>query len=650
MSDYRELKNAFYKEKTALNKKLDENDAVLNRLKKIENIIVECEKKEDANPEKLVQLKRFFREFSEDFNLMEQMNSHRWAVINSAFYQFKGATLMNDINKCVKRYGYPSQAIVDKIHKCIMEIEEIKDLSPARIQAMRSEDELESYIRKNAKKIQDFSGYIYDLFAHIGNVILSNIRKKIADIDKEGLQEDNNNIKKRLQLIDKYNEMFSSDELLIKFTSSEELDSFDELLRSLFDPVKCKEILNMVSFDQTKEKEEVVTVTFDNLDMSKFTDDERKVIEEVREIINNEDLESEKDVFGDKEVSFTERLSIYQQELITNVLLDVKNNLINRIYEEKDEVIHAFKIVIDLYKKYILRTTREDMQNDFLRMRDDFNNIISFINKNYMDKNKAYEETKTISSYVHTIETEYVPILQELINTDYNDDDYYDRNFKTISNKFKEIIAGYKQVMSEHNAVVDEVEDIKENTNNLVFCITDDIDLNNEGFQKEFVGAVSELESKSSRELKKAPGRKGMAKIRKSTETNTEEDFADYLKVRKGIELHFVPYRHSSGSNYRTGLIKFEPSTVVKKFLEDRYGLSKQSACYGIFKVIQVIRADHSEYGLFEEYILDNYEEIEKLAKLFSSNNPNFDELVSKVDEMLNIKKEKLRNTDSIKK
>ena len=444
--------------------------------------------------------------------------------------------------------------------------------------------------------------------------------------------------------------MFSSDELLIKFTSTEELELFAALLRSIFDPAKCKEILNMVSIDQAKEKEEVVTVTFDNLDMSKFTDEERKVIEEVREIIDSEDLESEKDVFGDKDVSFTERLSVYQQELITNVLLDVKNNLINRIYEEKDEVIHAFKIVIDLYKKYILRTNREDMHRDFLRMRDDFNNIISFINKNYMDKNKAYEETKTISSYVRTIETEYAPILQELINTDYNDDDYYDRNFETISAKFKEIIAGYKQVMSEYNTVVDEIDDIKENTNNLVFCITNDIDLPNEGFQKEFVGAVSELESKTSRELKKAPGRKGMAKIRKSTETNTEEDFVDYLKVRKGIELHFVPYRHSSGSNYRTGLIKFEPSAVVKKFLEDRYGLSKQSAYYGIFKVIQVIKADHSEYGLFEEYILDNYEEIEKLARLFSSNNPNYDELVAKVDEMLNIKKEKLRNTDSIKK
>ena len=184
MSDYKELKNAFYKEKVALNKKLSENDAILNRLKKIENIIAECVKKEDANPEKIVQLKRFFREFSEDFDLMEQIHSHRWAVINSAFYQFKGATLMNDINKCVKRYGYPNQSTVDKIHACIMEIEEIKDLSPARIQAMRTEDELNNYIRKNAKKIQDFSVYIYDLFAHIANIILSNIRKKIAGINK----------------------------------------------------------------------------------------------------------------------------------------------------------------------------------------------------------------------------------------------------------------------------------------------------------------------------------------------------------------------------------------------------------------------------------------------------------------------------------
>ncbi len=162
-------------------------------------------------------------------------------------------------------------------------------------------------------------------------------------------------------------------------------------------------------------------------------------------------------------------------------------------------------------------------------------------------------------------------------------------------------------------------------------------------------GSVEALESKSSIELKKRSGRKGMSKIRKSTETNKEKDFIEYLENKYKVHLHFIPYRYSSDSNYRTGLIKFEPSQQVKSFLEEKYGLSKQSAYYGVFMVITSIGADHSEYSRFEEYILGNYREIEELAMLFASENPDYEKLTMVVDKLLSFKKDKMAMINSDK-
>ena len=194
----------------------------------------------------------------------------------------------------------------------------------------------------------------------------------------------------------------------------------------------------------------------------------------------------------------------------------------------------------------------------------------------------------------------------------------------------------------------DEIVDVKENTDNLVFCLNNDIDLSQEGFRKEFAGTVSELESKSSRELLIRPGRKGMTRLRKNTESNGEKDFVKYLENRYRTHLHFVPYRYSGSSFYRTGLIKFEPSAKVKSFLEERYGLSKQSAYYGIFMIITTIAADHSEYSRLHEYVFNNYEDIEKIALLFASENPDYDKLIDLIDSLLTIKKDNLEiaNTD----
>lgn len=54
------------------------------------------------------------------------------------------------------------------------------------------------------------------------------------------------------------------------------------------------------------------------------------------------------------------------------------------------------------------------------------------------------------------------------------------------------------------------------------------------------------------------------------------------------------------------------------------------------------VSATHKEYGEFESYIVKNCFEIEKLANLFASDNPNLEELTVIIDRMLSIKKDKM--------
>ena len=58
--------------------------------------------------------------------------------------------------------------------------------------------------------------------------------------------------------------------------------------------------------------------------------------------------------------------------------------------------------------------------------------------------------------------------------------------------------------------------------------------------------------------------------------------------------------------------------------------------------VITTVSADHSEYANFQNYVLNNCMEIEKIAKIFASNNPNFEELNKLVDGLLQIKRDKI--------
>lgn len=628
MSNYKEMKKVFFDEERKHNKRISELGAIINRHKKIETIIEESVKTDDKgpNPERFTQLKRFFPNLEKDFQTMEKLSAHKWNVLKDIFGNFDPISVVRDLTYCNKEYGVPAENVLEEVKNDLLLIERIKLIDINRY--AKDKEEIMKSVRRHATKLAEMAVIIADVYTYIANKILKDMRDKLSKTNIEELEKEIEANKEKASLINKFNNMFSYNELLNKFSTDEELEEFTNLIKSLFSNDKCKEILSNVSIDQVKVKEEKIVITFDNLDMSKFNEDEKRIITEIKEIIEDsyildKDLKSKVD--------------------------NIKNNLIEKIYTDKEMVFNEFKNVINLYQKYVLRIMREEKEKELLRIRNDFNNIKSFINRTYMDKNNAFELTKTIDNYLRTIDSEYLPTIRELIETDYDEDDFYDTTIDSISKKFMGIIKEYKEEMSLYNSngEKEEVIDNKENTVNLVFCLTDDLELSNEGYQKEFVGTVMELESKSDWELRSKTGRKIISKLRKTGDD--VDGFMDQFENRDKTKYNFTPYRYSSESSYRTGLIAFAPSEVVKRFLEEKYNLSKLSSIYGIYRIIQSRKADHSEYSYLREYIYDNFNELVELSNLFASENPDYDKLTSKVDELLAIKKDLLNKANDKK-
>ena len=636
MDAYKELKLVFRKEKSTLYERIRELEDVLEQNKRIRRIIDELSKYDiiDLDFDSLYRLKKYFPNLADEFAIFKRFIQYHAAIKETKNNALNTDNFIRDIELISRLYGVPPKDKVEDIKKVINVTNNIRN---GKINQISKED-MDLFLGRENRGIHALFVYAAAICCSFAEDLLKKVDDELTKAESIDSLKEILECKSKIALIDKYNAMFSNDELLVKFQSPEDIREFTDLINSLLSIDECIKVLNNIRIEQEKEVEEQIDINFDNLDMSLFNPMEQQVIKELKEIIEEEDLVQQESIFVNLPIEYEARFMAYNDTSMNNILLDVENNLLNKIYEKKDEIIKIFKLIINLYQKYSIRKVREEEMNELLQIKNDFNGIISFINKTYLDKTLAFNEEKIINTYISTIESEYLPLLQELIDSDYYSDEYYDEEFNNAITDFKNIIKKWKKIMTLSYQDDDSFEDIKENTDNLVFCLTDDIDLSDEGIQKEFLGTIESLELMSSQELKKRSGRKGMSKLRKSTESNREKDFIAYLETKYKVHLHFIPYRYSSESNYRTGLIKFEPSAKVKEFLEERYGLSKQSAYYGIFKIITVIRSDHSEYAYLENYILNNFIEIEEIAKLFASEEPDFEKLTELIDKFLKIK------------
>ena len=647
MAKYKELKNALRKERKKIYDELRENISLVDKYKKIYKIVHELKENDIENVDfnKLLGLKKYFPDLEDEFNTLRRFINYKIILCSNNASAFDYNNVIIDIRESSHKYNVPPAYALKEIEQLIEIINNIKSGNVNKL----SKEEMDIFLGKsdtnNHVLYVSIMAACHCLSMDILNMVVGELEEEKNNVD---VRDKNEKISNRINLIEEFSQKISDDKVLSKFTD-EELDRFKELITSILDKDICEEIINNIRNDQEIMDIVTIEVDFSNLDMSIFTLEERKIIEQIRDIYEDEDLSEIDNSFENIKITYNDRLIAYKKASINCVLQDVKN-LLNNIYDNKDEVINIFKLIIDMYQKYNIRVVREEKKLELEKIKNEFNNIISFINKTYKNREKAYNEETELKEYIESIDIELLPMISELIDIDYYDDDYYDNKIDILVLKYKNVMHEWKKEMTSFYQQDGALLETKENTDNLVICLNEDIDLSKEGFIKEFNGTLESLHYKTSKELKTQPGRKGMSRIRKSTGTNKSIDFVKYLDSTYKMHVHFVPYRYSSSLNYRTGLIKFSPSFCVKEFLEEKYGLSSQSAIYGIFEVIEVIGADHSAYHIFGDYISNNYLTIESIASLLASNNPDYEKIIDVLDGMLSIKKELINKANSVKK
>ena len=628
MNKYKDFKTKIMDEKKRLLLKKDNYDRMVDLYNRKSSAIADVLLDKKAYPKSIGKLKKFFPEYSRQYEILERINYYMYLIQCKRFTSIDREEMKKILKDGLEIFNEKDLSMVKMIDHIVMVCQSVQN-------DKRKEKVIIKVIGGNGKGLIDIFEDLYDSFSTKTNNLLKEALKK-QEVPKY-VYDEIDSIDKRVAELDSINAKFSFDEIKSSFDNDEEINDLIKKIGNLLTNDELIELLSNIKDDiLNRNEEETEKISFSNLDLDKFNDEDKKIIEEIREIIEDEELNENNVVFENKEISYNERINLYEKCSVNDMLLDVKQNLLEHIYDNK-EVIKIFKYIIDKYRIYSTNVLRNEKIVELLRIKSDFNNIISFINKSYKDREDAFMRIKEITSIIETIDTAYIPVIKEMIEDNLDFDEFFDNEIDKLIDQFRRTIKGWKKKMSSSYQEEISEEEVTEDTGNLVFCLTE-IDLSN-GADKEFTGTVEALETRSSQELKKSPGRKGMTRIRKTTEHGKEKDFVEYLESRFKTKIKFVPYRYSSEPDYRTGLIKFEPSSKVKEFLENHYGLSRQSAYYGIFHVITSIRADHTEYYYLERYIIKNYGYIKELSELFASDEPDYDKLTSVLDELINKKK-----------
>ena len=385
--------------------------------------------------------------------------------------------------------------------------------------------------------------------------------------------------------------------------------------------IVCKKIETILNKDDLDELIQDFNRSYDTVNMldSKFSNDR------ILAAISREEYKIIYDLAHDK------------IENSWNILVSIIKTMLNGNYsdDEYDIVLENDEPVIESIEEDNPTLTLDSIEKKLKKIIAEFKKIIVVIYAKYDSADSANIEVSIIRGYINTITNNSFTLIDKVRKNGGRDEQSLDL-LNTQIDGYRKIIENYYNILSD----LDTNEENKELVSNLVFCINGDINLSNNDFQKEYLGVIKTLESISIDALFRRSGINGLSRLKMYTDSNKEKDLAQDLKSKHG-ELNFVPYRACSRANCRTGIIKFEPSEPVKEFLMRKYNISKQGAVFGIFEIISVNGADHSEYSILRNYVINNVNSIITLASLFRSNEPDLMQLEDIIDKMLTVKKEK---------
>lgn len=579
---------------------------------------------------KLLSLRGYFPICNRVFDYIETISQFDYAITKDGIDSVDGLSFINILRLCKFVLQEPSSELIDLL----------ATISDEYIDAKFSNNKslVKSYDIAIRMILSDICKRIADRLLFVFNALISSERNKLPKVDKNMLSKEKEKNQAMIRLINKYDCKFSEKGLKVRLNEGEESELCTLLKLLIEDETKRKMIATSIIEGNAGDSIDANT-SLESIKLNSFSDDERQIINEFREIIADEE--------------FNNIFKIIKPKILfrfpnSNNRIDVEwgifhpDILLTGAY--KNEAINLFGVVVNTYREYQLAKVNANRVDKLNQIILDFTTIINFISRNIshgLDPELANNRHEVLM-YLDEVRNYYLPIAQDMLeskDSNFDFEEEFDKLFKRCTDLIRQCKSIMKTYYSGHKSTNDNLQ--KENTTNLVFlCPNCEIDNDNEGKIKEIVGTVRSLEIRTSQELKCPSGRKGMTRIWKTTNNGTEIDFVKYIARNNNIKIHFVPYVFSSTADYRTGLLKFSPSTAVKKHLEERYGLSSQCAIYGIISSIEVIGANRSEYSVLEGIITKQGATYENLALLFADENPDFEKLDNMVDEMLENKRD----------
>ena len=680
--------------KASLEKDINElNDKIINTKKDLEsaNLIKDIiehlyNKKIDLiDIDYKNKTKKIYPELSSFFSLIDTFNDYMNLMKLKKYWSINS----NELQKILQSVNLSK----DEIKKALDELEFCQELDEIINDPLYDDLSMkQEFHRSNQFLINLFDNYYHQCIEKLIEIIKDKYNQKYSSNFLELTQS----LQNKVDELERINKLFDDSGLIGFFEDKEMLEKFYDWMKqkidvkfqlslieiiteygiSKVDSIKnneeVDEILNhnrdnvLESLQELAKKEQ--NITFENIDLSKFDLDSKKIILKMKEVYAEISKLSitRCSMISRDEMETVNHLDYYLFEDRYNwdiILSDIEENLLPNIYTKNDLVLTLFELIIQIYNKY--QKELEIVNKNIKIITEYLNNLTPLIK--YAEKYDAikcdyliennYDRKSSLFYYYGSYE--YVDMcyyithqlkqfIDELMNNKAKLQDLIDRhmvftedmqiNEEKLQEDF-EIIYGicHKKINLYQNSQNDLLskDDSKvehEYAENLVFCI-DDLDLSEDGYRRELRETVKDLTSKNFRQLQNGnTGREGLSTIRRKTPSGVEIEYNN-LAVKPYAKT-FLPYRFSGQANYRTGLIHFNNiDPIIKKKLQKKYHLGNQSVVFGIFMVISSIKSNHNAYSDFENYLNDNIEKIDELGKMFADSNTDIEQLYRIIDD-----------------
>lgn len=393
-----------------------------------------------------------------------------------------------------------------------------------------------------------------------------------------------------------------------------------------------------------------------------LTEEEQKIYEDIKEIVNNHSNEVIEKIFVDlfeDDLSLDNRKSYYGTEENLNwdiIITDITKILEPNLKNNKEAVFEAFKYILNLNSREI-EIKKKDAQlmenlivsyskiGQVLHKND--NMIKKYFSldvsrKNYIDAlyemilNGRLEEVRSCIDQLNST-IEYINlngILLKMYNFYLQIKEYIDNKIisneiiEEINKKTDELLLDYEKANSVYNnsSIIKTMDSNRYVGKNLIYFMPNDLDNYSGLYYDELEKSVTKLLEDTWQDALKTNRNHFLAEVYNFDQSGRRV----YYDKDK-----FNVYRAKGRRLTRTGFITINMCEENYQKIKKKYNIDISHTFIGIVGVIYTPRSNHNEYEYINDYVREKNAEIMYLVDLFANKNSNEEELFEIVEKCI---------------